>query len=356
MNGIQDIARIHLGQDVTKGILVLKGRDHETPIEGDLTIFNDGILLKYKTYDGSEWTTYDIEASVSSSPWSRVGVVMSPAIITDRVGIGLNNPNNLFQVRDHIMFHPTNFSTHFGFEAGHNNVVSERNVFIGYQAGYSLNATKTDDSIFIGYKSGYNTSVGNNVMLGSYAGISNEEGSLNTLVGIGVSYYNISGSNNTIIGTRAGSGRPQKSSDCNTFLGGEAGYNIETGSYNVFLGYRSGYSNSVGAENVFSGNRSGYSNTEGSHNVFSGHYSGYSNVTGDRNVFLGYKAGYNETDSDKLYIANSDTAEPLIGGDFDAQELQFNVTSLNISNLPTSATGLSVGDIWISGTDLKIVI
>ena len=33
-------------------------------------------------------------------------------------------------------------------------------------------------------------------------------------------------------------------------------------------------------------------------------------------LFLGYQAGYNETGSNKLYIDNSSTSDPLIEGDF----------------------------------------
>ena len=41
------------------------------------------------------------------------------------------------------------------------------------------------------------------------------------------------------------------------------------------------------------------------------------NINGTYNVFLGNKAGQNETGSNKLYIANSNTATPLIYGEFD---------------------------------------
>ena len=38
---------------------------------------------------------------------------------------------------------------------------------------------------------------------------------------------------------------------------------------------------------------------------------------GDSNIFIGYEAGYNETGSNKLYIHNSRTSNPLIYGEFD---------------------------------------
>jgi hypothetical protein len=41
-------------------------------------------------------------------------------------------------------------------------------------------------------------------------------------------------------------------------------------------------------------------------------------------VFIGKEAGKNETGNDKLYIANSSTATPLIGGDFSTAVLTIN--------------------------------
>jgi hypothetical protein len=45
---------------------------------------------------------------------------------------------------------------------------------------------------------------------------------------------------------------------------------------------------------------------------------------GSGNVFLGSSAGYYETTSNKLYIANSRTSEPLLYGEFDNQYLEIN--------------------------------
>ncbi len=75
--------------------------------------------------------------------------------------------------------------------------------------------------------------------------------------------------------------------------------------------------------NLFVGENAGHTTT-GDDNSFLGYQSGYSNTTGAGNVFLGYQAGYNETGSDKLYIENSNSATPLIYGEFDNNILQFN--------------------------------
>lgn len=109
---------------------------------------------------------------------------------------------------------------------------------------------------------------------------------------------------------------------------------------NIAIGYGALLSNTDGDENVAIGGNALEFNTLGSYNTSIGtaalglntvdnntalgYASGFSNVTGSGNVFLGYRAGYNETNSNKLYIANSNTATPLIKGDFGTGLLQLN--------------------------------
>jgi len=125
----------------------------------------------------------------------------------------------------------------------------------------------------------------------------------------------------------------------NTFSGYRAGYGNTTGYENTFSGHQAGYLNIEGNQNSFFGNRAGY-NTTGSGNTFLGYLSGYTNTTGEHNtvigyeagrnqdgsgnVFMGYQAGYSETGSNKLYIANSSTENPLIYGEFDNNTVAIN--------------------------------
>lgn len=51
-------------------------------------------------------------------------------------------------------------------------------------------------------------------------------------------------------------------------------------------------------------------------NVLVGYQSGKAITTEDGNVFIGSNAGSNETVSDTLMIENSDSSDPLVGGDF----------------------------------------
>jgi hypothetical protein len=97
-----------------------------------------------------------------------------------------------------------------------------------------------------------------------------------------------------------------------------------SGILNAFVGTTSGYSNSSGTENTFLGTSSGAGNTTGSNNTYIGRRAGHFNQTGSGNVFLGYYAGGSEMDSNRLYIANSDTIAPLIYGEFDNNLLKLN--------------------------------
>ena len=115
----------------------------------------------------------------------------------------------------------------------------------------------------------------------------------------------------------------------NTLVGYGAGQ-FMTGGQNTAIG-RSAGSQETGTQNTFLGDYAGYFNVSGHRNTFVGYNVGLQS-TGSDNVFLGYKAGYNETGSNKLYIENSDSVNPLVYGEFDNDLLRVN------------------GDFWVSST------
>jgi hypothetical protein len=112
------------------------------------------------------------------------------------------------------------------------------------------------------------------------------------------------------------------------YIGSGAGRSDATGttvnSHNTFLGYNSGTLLDDGDTNVGVGSQSLASLTSGSTNTAIGKDAGYSMVTNGGGVFLGYQAGYSETAANKLYIDNSNTATPLIGGDFSTDTVTIN--------------------------------
>lgn len=183
----------------------------------------------------------------------------------------------------------------------------------------SLTATGTFNSAFGNGALSVLSSGGDNTALGASALSVNTSGSNNTAIGSGTLIGNTSHNNNTAVG---------KSTLANV-----------TGADNVGLGYNAGASAGTGNQNTLIG--SGAGQTIG-------------NASGD--VMIGYQAGANETNSNKLYIANSNTATPLIGGDFSAGTLNFNgyvtllasTTSLASLNIPsgTAPTSPTNGDVW----------
>ena len=223
-------------------------------------------------------------------------------------------------------------NTFIGSETGYENLIGYNNTFMGYQAG-KMNTD--NDNTFIGHAAGKdNTSGFGNVYMGSGAGVANKESSQNTYIGYGAGYWN-TGASNTFIGGSSGSGDPSASpGSYNTFLGEDSGERNADGWHNTFIGYAAGSSNTKGDYNTFIGDGAGWLNEEGTQNTFIGNYAGKKNKQSG-SVFLGYGAGEEETAANRLHIANSDTATPLIYGEFDKKFLRIN------GNFTATATSVS---------------
>lgn len=130
-----------------------------------------------------------------------------------------------------------------------------------------------------------------------------------------------------------------KTSSTSIYLGNNSGTN-SSGDNNNSMGINSLFANTNGQENTAIGYESLSNNTIGNYNIAIGTSALGNNQTGEKNtaigyqaglgsslhnsignIFLGYKAGYHETGNWKLYIENSDSNTPLIGGDFDNDTL-----------------------------------
>ncbi|MDL2342274.1 MAG: right-handed parallel beta-helix repeat-containing protein [Patescibacteria group bacterium] len=216
---------------------------------------------------------------------------------------------------DSLFYNSTGiYNTGNGFFSLLNNTSGQRNSAVGY---YSLGNNSTGS---------YNTA------MGSFASYVNSTGSQNTASGYHSLFNNGTGSNNTVSGYQAGFGNGCVSLiTCaisgETVSGYQAGYSLQAGSdYSTLIGYQAGFST-----------------TTGGYNTNLGYQAGYSNLTGSGNVLIGKQAGYNELGSNKLYIANSNTATPLIGGDFSAGTATINGTLL-VKTASNSATAFQVQD------------
>ncbi len=232
-------------------------------------------------------------------------------------------------------------NTFLGSDAGRQNLSGSGNIFIGTDAGYNETGS---DKLYID-----NSDTAEPLIYGEFDndlmtinGALSVTGDINTsgvLTMDGTTVLDIdSTNNNTFLGENAGkdtttgnntffghkAGLINTTGDLNTFIGLQAGWTNQDGSGNTFLGHLAGWLNTSGSYNTFLGYGTGFKNTEGASNTFVGYLAGHSNEEGNLNTFLGYNAGYNETGSNKLYIDNSDTTEPLIYGDFSSDEVTIN--------------------------------
>ncbi|MBO9613069.1 MAG: hypothetical protein J7619_10265 [Dyadobacter sp.] len=195
--------------------------------------------------------------------------------------------------------------------------------------------TGGSEGTYVGYNAGAVTTEAKNSFFGANSGPVNTTGKLNTFVGAYSGYSNTTASSNTFVGYHAG--YTNTTGGFNTFVGNLSGKFNTTGFWNVALGLQAGYNNTTGNSNLFLGNNAGFSNTTGEANVALGINAGSGNITGNGNIFIGTAAGSAETGSNKLYIANSNTSNPLIKGDFSNGTLIFNgKVGVSTSTFPTT--------------------
>ncbi|MBK8944919.1 MAG: tail fiber domain-containing protein [Ignavibacteriae bacterium] len=170
------------------------------------------------------------------------------------------------------------------------------------------------------------------IYLGSGSGASLTNGFRNIAIGIEALNLNEGGSWNTAVGDQT---LKNNKSDDNTAIGSEALKDNTTGNPNTAIGRIALWKNTIGSANTAIGKAALSENTNGSNNVSIGvdalfYNNGDKNVaigrgalgqlssatTFNGNIAIGYSAGYNETGSNKLYIENSASPDPLIYGDF----------------------------------------
>ncbi|HVE80923.1 MAG TPA: hypothetical protein VNA68_02170, partial [Candidatus Dormibacteraeota bacterium] len=249
-------------------------------------------------------------------------------------------------------------NTFIGLRAGQSTTEGDNNTALGVSA--LRNLTSGIWNVAIGSNALQNTTTGFwNVAVGGDALASNTTGAYNTAIGTNAMWRNTTGVNNTALGEDALIFNTTGNN--NTAIGSDALDSNTTGEYNTAIGSDALDSNTTGEYNAAVGLGALGSNTTGNNNTALGPEAGATNVTGSANVFLGYQAGYSETGSNKLYIENSSTSTPLIGGDFAANSLTFNgfVLAKNTADSTTAfqvqnAAGNSLFTVDTSG--LKITL
>jgi hypothetical protein len=181
----------------------------------------------------------------------------------------------------------------------------------------------TGSSMSLGYQAGAGGSF--NLAVGSEA-LKVNTGSSNTAFGYQALFSNINTNLNLAVGPRALQN-----------LRTNGGQNIALGA-NALQSMNEGYGNiAIGASAL------GFS-TVSQGNIAIG-INSLRNNNGGSNVAIGYESGKDETGSNKLYISNSNTLNPLIKGDFADKNLRINVGANNGTDNSATTTGyLAIGN------------
>lgn len=279
-------------------------------------------------------------------------------------------------------------NTGVGQSALSNNTTGFQNTAMGY-AALMDNQTGYNNTAFGNSALGKNNSGAINTAIGSDALFYNTNGSFNTAIGSRALYFNENGNFNTAVGASSLSDLVHGIG--NTAIGMNALYSLDSGSLNLAVGvnalyyYKGDSAVAIGNEalgslvsgenNVAVGNRTlfynqsgngntvigdyGFQNNTGSHNTGIGYDVFAYNTTGSGNVGIGYMAGRNETGSSKLYIENSDSDRPLIGGDFNLNRVGINrtMTELASSSKTFQVNGdasKNVAGAWLGHSDRRL--
>lgn len=248
----------------------------QNPAKG-LIVYQTDMLSGFYFYDGKEWKGMGMESSVvgTDGDWTLGG---NAATATDFLGTTNDVP---------LKFKVGNSTAGYISSNTNKNLVA-----IGRFAAETNIATNGDalgggiSNVAIGYEALRNNTTG---------------GNYNMAIGERALKFNTTGVANTAIGARA--------SEKNT-----------SGTANMAFGYLSLFENTTGNYNTAIGQQSLVSLVNGNNNTAIGTDAGFSTL-GSGNTFIGYQAGYNEVGGNKLYIANSNTATPLVYGDFTAKYL-----------------------------------
>ncbi len=186
-------------------------------------------------------------------------------------------------------------------------------------------AISNGSRLFIGTNAGINNMGAYNIGIGYESMKENTTGSYNTALGPFTLDANVNGVSNSAFGYLSLS--TNYTGSYNTGIGYEAMQLNYDGLANTAVGSLSMQYNSSGSYNTAIG-RAALQNPDGNNNTAVGYKAGMGleSYTFDGCVFLGYRAGENNTSSNRLYIDNSNTSTPLIGGDFSTDQMDINGT------------------------------
>jgi len=257
------------------------------------------------------------------------------------------------------------YNTVLGYKAAQNVTTGSGNIIIGEIAGGSIstggeniaigtealvhNSTESN-LIAIGFAALNETTAGPNIGIGQGALSECTTGVYNLGIGAGALQHNETEPYNVVIGHLSCNNNNGKA---NTVIGTDCLQKATTASENTCVGWAT-LSNATSSFNTAIGYFAAGKLTTGAKNTVLGWKSGVLLTTGELNVLLGYNAGGAlTTTSNQLYIANSETGEPLIKGEFPNVSLQFNAGKLGFNKkapVTLIAENLETGALKAAGT------
>ncbi len=212
---------------------------------------------------------------------------------------------------------------------------------------HSFSDDDPTSNVFLGDNAGNLalTTAGNNVGIGQQALRDLTTGSSNVALGRNAGLSITTGSNNFILGTF--SMDALTTGIRNVAVGVSVMSDLVSGNSNIAFGFLA-LNQILGSENIGIGESAGRFVQTGNENVFIGDLAGAGSVGHNKsgNVFIGNQAGQNEERSNLLYIANTNTATPLIYGNFTSSELTFN-GNLNVTGNLTSDNNITSKNVFI---------
>jgi len=228
-----------------------------------------------------------------------------------------------------------------GYESGNTTMTGFLNIGIGRDVLKSI--TSGTRNLAIGPGAGDAITTGtNNFALGENTlGGCSGCGS-NVAVGVGLLRATGVGDYNVVIGEASANGGSYAASS-NVIVGGQSGQSITSSANNVLIGGRfTGLGLTTGGSNILIGNSCADDITTGTSNVIIGtgaaSLSSTAALTGT--ILLGHESGQTNTASNVLYIENSNSSTPLIGGSFSSNFVGINTTVANIdAALEVTGTG-----------------
>jgi len=201
------------------------------------------------------------------------------------------------------------------------------NIAIGDSALFVVDSGS--NNIAIGFKSLIKNSSGrSNTSVGGYENLNaNTTGFQNNAIGSSTMNANTTGNRNNSFGTL--SMNANTTGYANSAFGNAALMTSVTGNENSSFGRMSTLNLKTGSYNSVFGNQALSNDTIGNYNTAIGFLAGAGLKNGSSNVFIGNNAGNNAafaSSSNRLVIANTNTATPLIYGEFDNSKLTVNGT------------------------------